>query len=156
MALKDSIADLIRPVVEEAGFFLEDVFTSNPGNHRIVTCMVDGIKPLSLDEVTVISKEISAVLDESPLLTEAFTLEVTSPGIERPLTLPRHWTKNLTRIIRVTLKDETEVVGRLTEFDDTRAILIENIKGRMKTHEVLFEDIKKAHVEIEFNRKDEI
>lgn len=156
MALKDSIADLIRPVVEEAGFFLEDVFTSNPGNHRIVTCMVDGIKPLSLDEVTVISKEISAVLDESPLLTEAFTLEVTSPGIERPLTLPRHWTKNLTRIIRVTLKDETEVVGRLTEFDDTRAILIENIKGRMKTHEVLFVDIKKAHVEIEFNRKDEI
>lgn len=156
MALKDSIADLIRPVVEEAGFFLEDVFTSNPGNHRIVTCMVDGIKPLSLDEVTVISKEISAVLDESPLLTEAFTLEVTSPGIERPLTLPRHWTKNVTRIIRVTLKDETEVVGRLTEFDDTRAILIENIKGRMKTHEVLFEDIKKAHVEIEFNRKDEI
>lgn len=156
MALKDSIADLIRPVVEEAGFFLEDVFTSNPGNHRIVTCMVDGIKPLSLDEVTVISKEISAVLDESPLLTEAFTLEVTSPGIERPLTLPRHWTKNLTRIIRVTLKDETEVVGRLTEFDDTRAILIENIKGRMKTHEVLFVEIKKAHVEIEFNRKDEI
>jgi ribosome maturation factor RimP len=156
MALKDSIADLIRPVVEQAGFFLEDVFTSNPGNHRIVTCMVDGIKPLSLDEVTVISKEISAVLDESPLLTEAFTLEVTSPGIERPLTLPRHWTKNLTRIIRVTLKDETEVVGRLTEFDDTRAILIENIKGRMKTHEVLFVDIKKAHVEIEFNRKDEI
>lgn len=156
MALKDSIADLIRPLVEEAGFFLEDVFTSNPGNHRIVTCMVDGIKPLSLDEVTVISKEISAVLDESPLLTEAFTLEVTSPGIERPLTLPRHWTKNLTRIIRVTLKDETEVVGRLTEFDDTRAILIENIKGRMKTHEVLFVEIKKAHVEIEFNRKDEI
>lgn len=156
MALKDSIADLIRPLVEEAGFFLEDVFTSNPGNHRIVTCMVDGIKPLSLDEVTVISKVISAVLDESPLLTEAFTLEVTSPGIERPLTLPRHWTKNLTRIIRVTLKDETEVVGRLTEFDDNRAILIENIKGRMKTHEVLFADIKKAHVEIEFNRKDEI
>ncbi|MEY4061706.1 MAG: hypothetical protein RL602_337, partial [Actinomycetota bacterium] len=42
MALKDSIADLIRPAVEDAGFFLEDVFTSNPGNHRIVTCMVDG------------------------------------------------------------------------------------------------------------------
>jgi ribosome maturation factor RimP len=55
VALKDSIADLIRPAVESAGFFLEDVFTSNPGNHRIVTCMVDGLKPLSLDEVTVVS-----------------------------------------------------------------------------------------------------
>jgi ribosome maturation factor RimP len=156
MALKDSIADLIRPVVEDAGFFLEDVFTSNPGNHRIVTCMVDGLKPLSLDEVTVVSKEISALLDDSPLLTEAFTLEVTSPGIERPLTLPRHWTKNLTRIVKVLLKDDTEVSGRLTEFDENRAILIENIKGRMKTHEVNFSEIKRAHVVIEFNRKDEI
>lgn len=156
MSLKDSIADLIRPVVEDAGFFLEDVFTSNPGNHRIVTCMVDGLKPLSLDEVTVVSKEISALLDESPLLTDAFTLEVTSPGIERPLTLPRHWTKNLTRILKVLLNDDTEVSGRLTEFDETRAILIENIKGRMKTHEVNFADIKRANVEIEFNRKDEI
>ena len=150
MALKDSIADAIRPAVENAGFFLEDVFTSNPGNHRIVTCMIDGVAPLSLDEVTVVSREISA------LLTEAFTLEVTSPGIERPLTLPRHWTKNLTRIIKATLNDDTEVSGRLTEFDEVRAILVENIKGRMKTHEVAFADIKRANVEIEFNRKDEI
>jgi ribosome maturation factor RimP len=156
MALKDSIADAIRPAVENAGFFLEDVFTSNPGNHRIVTCMIDGVAPLSLDEVTVVSREISVILDESPLLTEAFTLEVTSPGIERPLTVPRHWTKNLTRIVKVTLNDETEVSGRLTEFDEVRAILIENIKGRMKTHEVAFADIKRANVEIEFNRKDEI
>jgi ribosome maturation factor RimP len=118
--------------------------------------MVDGLKPLSLDEVTVVSREISAILDDSSLLTEAFTLEVTSPGIERPLTLPRHWTKNLTRIIKVTLNDDSEVSGRLTEFDDVRAILIENIKGRMKTHEVSFAEVKKATVEIEFNRKDEI
>jgi ribosome maturation factor RimP len=118
--------------------------------------MIDGLQPLSLDEVTIVSREISAILDESPLLTEAFTLEVTSPGIERPLTLPRHWTKNLTRIIKVTLNDDTEVSGRLTEFDDVKAILIENIKGRMKTHEVAFADIKRANVEIEFNRKDEI
>ena len=157
MALKDSIADLIRPAIENAGFFLEDVFTSNPGDHRIVTCMVDSLKPLNLDEVALISREISAILDQSPLLGDGeFTLEVTSPGIERPLTLPRHWTKNLTRIIKATLNDDTQVSGRLTEFDQTRAILIENIKGRMKIHEVAFADIKKAQVEIEFNRKDEI
>lgn len=157
MTLKDSIADLIRPAIENAGYFLEDVFTSNPGNHRIVTCMVDGLAPLSLDEVTLLTREISALLDESPLLDDgSFTLEVSSPGIERPLTLPRHWTKNLTRIVKVTLNDETEVSGRLTEFDETRAVLIENIKGRMKTHEVAFADIKRAQVEIEFNRKDEI
>jgi ribosome maturation factor RimP len=58
--------------------------------------------------------------------------------------------------VKVTLKDDSEVSGRLTEFDDVKAVLIENIKGRMKTHEVEFANIKKAHVEIEFNRKDEI
>jgi ribosome maturation factor RimP len=110
---------------------------------------------MNLDDVTAISREISALLDESPLFDDnGFTLEVSSPGIERPLTLPRHWTKNLTRIIKATLQDDTEVSGRLTEFDETRAILIENIKGRMKTHEVAFADIKKAHVEVEFNRKE--
>ena len=155
MALKDSIADLIRPAVENAGFFLEDVFTSNPGNHRIVTCMIDGLQPLSLDEVTVVSREISAILDESPLLTEAFTLEVTSPGIERPLTLPRHWSKNLTRLIKITLNDGTVLTARLGEFNDTHAQLVENIKGRMKNHEIAFADIKRAVVEIEFNRKDD-
>jgi ribosome maturation factor RimP len=62
----------------------------------------------------------------------------------------------VTRIIKATLNDDSEVSGRLTEFDEARVILVENIKGRMKTHEVAFTEIKRAHVEIEFNRKDEI
>jgi ribosome maturation factor RimP len=118
--------------------------------------MIDSLSPMNLDDITTISREISALLDDSPLFDEGFTLEVSSPGIERPLTLPRHWTKNLTRIVKVVLADGSEVSGRLTEFDDDRAVLIENIKGRMKTHEVKFSEIKKANVEIEFNRKDEI
>lgn len=157
MALKDSIADLIRPTVEAAGFFLEDVFTSNPADHRSVTCLVDSLSPMNLDDVTAISREISALLDKSPLFDEnGFTLEVSSPGIERALTLPRHWTKNLSRIIKATLHDGTEVSGRLIEFDETRAMLVENIKGRMKSHKVDFADIKKAHVQVEFNRKEDL
>ncbi|MEY3636293.1 MAG: hypothetical protein RL147_722, partial [Actinomycetota bacterium] len=72
MALKDSIADLIRPTVENAGFFLEDIFTSNPGNHRIVTCMIDSMSPMNLDDITAISREISALLDDAPLFDEGF------------------------------------------------------------------------------------
>ena len=83
-----------------------------------------------------------------------FTLEVTSPGVDRPLTQPRHWTKNLTRLIKVTLSDGTVTIGRLTEFNDASATLVENIKGRLKEHTVAFADIKRAVVEIEFNRKD--
>ena len=157
MSLTQSITQLIEPAVTEAGFYLEEVQLTSAGSHRIVTCIVDGQSPLNLDQVTVVSRLISELLDTATFMDETpFTLEVTSPGVDRPLTLPRHWTKNLTRIVKVTLKDETEVSGRLTEFDEIRAVLIENIKGRMKTHEVAFVDIKKAQVEIEFNRKDEI
>ena len=56
MSLQDSLVELLRPAVENAGFFLEQVLVSNPGNHRIVTCIVDGPKPLNLDEVTVVSR----------------------------------------------------------------------------------------------------
>ena len=155
MSLQDSLTDLLRPAVENAGFFLEQVLISNPGNHRILTCVVDGTKPLNLDEVTVVSRLISELLDETTLIDDAFTLEVTSPGVDRPLTERRHWEKNLTRIISMVMNDGTSLTGRLTELRADDATFVENIKGRMKTHVVLLADIKQAQVQVEFSRKDE-
>lgn len=155
MSLTQSISDLISPAVTEAGFFLEEVQIATPGSHRIVTCVVDGPTPLNLDQVTVASRLISELLDTAEFMGEThFTLEVTSPGVDRPLTQPRHWTKNLTRLIKVTLNDGATITGRLTEFNESDATLVENIKGRIKEHTVAFADIKRAVVEIEFNRKD--
>jgi len=157
MSLTQSITDLISPAVTEAGFFLEEVLIASPGSHRIVTCVVDGPTPLNLDQVTVASRVISELLDTAEFMGDTpFTLEVTSPGVDRPLTQPRHWTKNLTRLIKVTLSDGASITGRLTEFDEVTAKLVENIKGRIKEHTVAFADIKRAVVEIEFNRKDAI
>jgi ribosome maturation factor RimP len=157
MSLTQSITDLISPAVTEAGFFIEEVQIASPGNHRIVTCVVDGPTPLNLDQVTVASRVISELLDSASFMGETpFTLEVTSPGVDRPLTQPRHWTKNLTRLIKVTLNNGETIIGRLTEFDGDAAKLVENIKGRIKEHSVAFADIKRAVVEVEFNRKDEI
>ncbi|CAB4661935.1 MAG: hypothetical protein F2703_04175 [Actinobacteria bacterium] len=155
MSLQDSLVELLRPAVENAGFFLEQVLVSNPGNHRIVTCIVDGPKPLNLDEVTVVSRLISELLDESTVIDDAFTLEVTSPGVDRPLTERRHWEKNVTRIISMVMNDGATLTGRLTELRADDATFVENIKGRMKTHIIVLADIKKANVEVEFSRKDE-
>lgn len=156
MSLTQSITELIEPAVTEAGFYLEEVQNTSAGNHRVVTCIVDGQTPLNLDQVTVVSRLISELLDSASFMDETpFTLEVTSPGVDRPLTLPRHWTKNLTRLVKVTLQDGTVTTGRLTEFNEVSATLVENIKGRIKTHQFNFADIKRAVVEIEFNRKEE-
>ena len=155
MSLTQAITDLISPAVSEAGFFLEEVQIASPGSHRIITCVVDGQTPLNLDQVTVASRLISELLDTAEFMGEtAFTLEVTSPGVDSPLTHPRHWRKNLTRLIKVTLLDGSTTIGRLTEFNESYAILVENIKGRIKEHSIAFADIKRAVVEIEFNRKE--
>ena len=157
MSLMQAISDLISPAVTEAGFYLEEVQVASAGSHRTVTCVVDGPTPLNLDQVTVVSRIISELLDSSDAVGDTpFTLEVTSPGVDRPLTEVRHWTKNLTRLIKTTLNDGSIITGRLTEFDESNATLVENIKGRIKNHTVAFADIKRAVVEIEFNRKDAV
>ena len=98
---------------------------------------------------------ISALLDESELIDDAFTLEVTSPGVDRPLTERRHWEKNVTRVISMVMDDGSSLTARLTELRESDATFVENIKGRMKTHIIVLADIKRANVEVEFSRKDE-
>jgi ribosome maturation factor RimP len=83
-----------------------------------------------------------------------FTLEVTSPGIDRPLTLPRHFAKNADRLLKVTKNDGVVVMGRIrsnTEIDVTLEVAE---KKEVKEVTVALADIKRATVEIEFNRKD--
>jgi ribosome maturation factor RimP len=157
MSLSEKITELVQPVVEKAGFFLEDVHVVSPGKHRIITCIVDGQTPLNLDQVTSVSRDISELLDAASFLDEtAFTLEVTSPGVDRPLTLARHWQKNLNRLVKVVKLDGSVVNGRITSIEESHALLTEDIKGKSKEHTVEFADIKRATVEIEFNRKGDL
>jgi len=155
MALKDQISELITPALHQAGYFLEDVNIVSPGQHRIVTVIVDGESGLNLDQVTVASKLVSELLDAASVLGETpFTLEVTSPGIDRPLTLPRHFAKNVDRLLKVTKNDGVVVTGRIrsnTEIDVTLEVAE---KKEVKDVTVALADIKRATVEIEFNRKD--
>ena len=157
MAIKDQIAELVTPALAQSQYFLEDVNLVSPGNHRIVTCIVDGESALNLDQVTDASKIISALLDEAAFMGETpFTLEVTSPGTDRPLTLPRHFAKNRTRLLKATLNDGSVVTGRITENSETSVTLEVTEKKIAKLVEISLADIKRAVVEIEFNRKDEI
>jgi ribosome maturation factor RimP len=156
MALKDQISDLVTPALQQAGYFLEDINIVTPGQHRIVTVIVDGESALNLDQVTVASKLVSELLDEATFMGETpFTLEVTSPGIDRPLTLPRHFTKNVTRLLKVVKTDGEVVTGRIASNSDLDVTLTVTEKKTTSDVTVLLADIKRATVEIEFNRKDE-
>ena len=155
MALKDQISELITPALHQAGYFLEDVNLVTPGQHRIVTVIVDGESALNLDQVTVASKMVSELLDETAFMGETpFTLEVTSPGIDRPLTLPRHFAKNNDRLLKVTKSDGEVVTGRILSNTENDVTLTVAEKKEVKKVTINLSDIKRAQVEIEFNRKD--
>jgi ribosome maturation factor RimP len=156
MALKDQISELVTPAVTEGGFYLEDVHVATPGSHRIVTCIVDGDSSLNLDQVTSVSRIISELLDEATFMGETpFTLEVTSPGVDRPLTAPRHFKKNVDRLLKVIKVDGSEVTGRILSNTDQDVTLTVTVKKETREEVVALADIKRAVVEIEFNRKDD-
>ena len=143
MTLLEEIAVAITPAIEAAGCYLEEVTLTPAGTRKIMTVIVDGDTNLSLDQVTAVSKEVSAIVEALPALGDTpFTLEVTSPGVDRPLTNPRHWRKNHGRLINVTLHDEKSVKGRIgdsTEID----VEIDSVK-------IAYAAIKRALIEIEF------
>jgi ribosome maturation factor RimP len=156
MALKDQIIELLTPAVRGAGFYLEDIHIATPGSHRIVTCIVDGDSSLNLDQVTSVSRVISELLDEAESMGETpFTLEVTSPGVDRPLTLPRHFAKNHDRLLKVIRMDGSEVIGRIASNTDDSVTLVVSLKKESREEVISLSDIKRALVEIEFSRKDD-
>ena len=156
MALKDQISELVTPAVSDQGFYLEDVHVATPGSHRIVTCIVDGDASLNLDQVTTVSRVISELLDEAAFMGETpFTLEVTSPGVDRPLTQPRHFAKNIDRLLKIIKLDGSEVAGRILSNTDQDVTLTVAVKKETIEQKVSLSDIKRAVVEIEFNRKDD-
>ncbi len=142
-ALKDAIAIAITPVITESGNYLEEISILPAGKSRIITVIVDSDSHLNLDQVTSISREISQIVETLEVLGEQpFTLEVTSPGIDRPLTLPRHWRKNHGRLVKATLLDGALVSGRIGLATQNSVEIDEET--------IELDQIKKALIEIEF------
>ena len=89
------------------------------GKRRVLRVAVDKDGGVTLDDVAAATREVSRVLDESDVMGEQpYTLEVTSRGVDRPLTLPRHWRRNLDRLVKVTLDDGATLEGRIVAASD--------------------------------------
>lgn len=148
MSVENAVKEAIEPIISQAGLFLEALQISTAGKHRTIRVLVDGEKSLSLDEVTAITKPISERLDSLEAIGErAFTLEVSSPGVDYPLTLPRHWRKNQRRLVKVILNSGESIIGRIVNSDES-AVELELPKVPLKS--LRFDEIKSAHIEIEF------
>jgi ribosome maturation factor RimP len=142
MSVVEAVKQAILPIIEASGIYLEEV-TLTGGSPTTLTVIVDSDTHLNLDQVTVVTKQISEILESLPELGETpFTLEVSSPGIDRPLTLPRHWRKNQGRLTTIVLHNGNLVQGRIGDLSDADIAVDEKV--------IPLADIAKAHVEIEF------
>ena len=113
-----AIADVIRPVVAAAGMDLESVRVSAAGRRWLLRVVVDSDHGVSLDDAAAISRRLSAVLDTAPVMGDfPYTLEVSSPGVDRPLTEARHWRRAVGRLVQVTVTDAGAVSGRVVAAD---------------------------------------
>jgi len=121
------IADVIRPVVAAAGMDLESVRVSAAGRRRLLRVVVDSDQGVSLDDAAAISRQLSGALDTDAVMGDfPYTLEVSSPGVDRPLIDPRHWRRAVGRLVQVTATDggQSEAIsGRVVAADSDGVIL---------------------------------
>ena len=149
MSTREQILQILEPIASNLGLDLEDVEIKSAGKHSIVQVSIDKDGGINLDEVAQISNQISEALDAKEVLGEKpYTLEVGSPGIDRALTLPRHWRRNNGRLVKINFGSNSEI-GRIIESDDEKVSL--EVKG--KTRSINFDKIDKAFIQVEFNPK---
>jgi ribosome maturation factor RimP len=132
---EDRIADVIRPVVAAAGMDLESVRVTAAGRRRLLRVVVDSDRGVSLDDAAAVSRDLSAALDTVAVMGDfPYTLEVSSPGVDRPLTDQRHWRRAVGRLVRVTVTDSggaRPVSGRVCSADADEVTL--DVEGDPKT-----------------------
>src|SRR5882757_8428162 len=118
------IADVIGPVIAAAGMDLESVRVSAAGRRRLLRVVVDSDQGVSLDDAAAVSRQLSAALDSSPVMGDfPYTLEVSSPGVDRPLTDPRHWRRSVGRLVQVAAGEAGTITGRVVAADSDEVTL---------------------------------
>lgn len=157
-ALGPRLVQLLAPVVQARGLDLEDVSVSPAGRRSVVRVVVDRDGGAALDDVADVSRAVSDALDELDaaepgLLGASFVLEVSSPGVDRPLTAPRHWRRNAGRLVRAVPRQGAEVTGRLLRADDAEdGVVVLDVGGQ--EHELAYLDLARGVVQVEFRRAD--
>jgi ribosome maturation factor RimP len=146
---RDSLVRLLSPVVEAQGLDLEDVVVTQAGKRRQLRVVVDQDGGIPLDTVAAVSTAVAAQLDDSDAMGGSpYVLEVTSPGVDRPLTAPRHWRRNRTRLVKVATAEATALEGRLVEVDDDGI----GVESDGVVTRLAWDRVASGRVQVEFNR----
>ncbi len=143
----------LRPTVERAvssiGFDLEEIEIRQAGRRALVRVVVDADDGVDLDDIASLSRRVAAELDEQDaVLGGPYTLEVTSPGVDRPLSQPRHWRRAHLRSVEITLGDRGVLIGRVGQAGEASVqVLVDGV-----VREVRYAEVERAVVRVEFRQ----
>jgi ribosome maturation factor RimP len=145
--LPGELLGVLEPIVHRAGFELDQLDVRVAGRRHTVKVVVDSDDGVGLDDIAAVSRALSAELDQHEhLISGSYTLEVSSPGVDRPLTGKRHWRRAHLRQVAIRTHDGATFTGRVGPAgDDAVTVLVD---GRLR--EVRYADVAHAGVQIEF------
>ena len=153
-AAAQHLLEVLAPVVADTGYDLEDVTVTSAGRRSLVRVVVDADGGVDLDAIADVSRAVSDALDADapggPAFAGAYVLEVTSPGVDRPLTEPRHWRRAVGRLVQVRVggADGETVTGRVQATEGSGVVV--DVDGT--TREIAWHELGAGKVQIEFNR----
>ncbi|HEY8456884.1 MAG TPA: ribosome maturation factor RimP [Actinopolymorphaceae bacterium] len=147
-AARDRVADLLAPLLADVALDLEAVELVPAGRRTLVRVVVDADGGVTLDQLADVSPMVGKAIDDSDVLGDRpYTLEVTSRGVDRPLTEPRHWRRAIGRLVKIVHSDGRQLVGRIQAADHEAADV--EVSGRLQRVE--YAQVAKARVQVEFS-----
>jgi ribosome maturation factor RimP len=158
------LAGWIGPVVDRAGYDLEDLVVTPAGRRSVVRVVVDRDQGVTLDDIADVSRAVSEVLDRNDdgMGRTPYVLEVTSPGVDRPLTEHRHWRRNVGRLVTVVAGPRgsaAEITGRITAVEDQGVTIAVETAGKPGAKKraptprlVPWPELAAGRVQVEFGR----
>lgn len=156
MHLKETLAEVAKEVVEKNGCQLVSFQLKGNAQQQKLLLLVDNEPGVTIDECATISRQLGNLIEERNLIADAYVLEVSSPGLDIPLTEIWQYRKNIGRKLKVALLSGAEKEGKLTEVTDA-AIVLEaqgkpgKIKKEDKVMQISFDQIKESKVQVSFN-----
>jgi ribosome maturation factor RimP len=145
-SLRGRLRETLAPVTAAAGFDLDEVTITPAGRRSVVRLVIDSDAGVSLDDVAEVASQVSSTLDQHDVVPGAYVLEVSSPGVDRPLLQPRHWRRNVGRLVQVSLATGGSVTGRIAAADDGGVAL--TVAGAPR--QFGYADLRRGVVQVEF------
>jgi len=153
MSLKNQIIEHLEPLLEDNKYFVVDIQISPSKVHQKITILLDSDAGISIDECANISRKLGHTLEEQDIVPNAYTLEVSSPGVDYPLSSQRQFQKNIGRRLKVIMKDGTEQLGTIQSVNEDSVVILTDKKRKIEAQEITiaFPEISKAQIQINFN-----